>query len=78
MKLASGFLISSGGGGTGLSPAGETCDEPPPDMTPTSAWPPMTAMDLMEAALSGRYGALVLEENRAALFGFLRNLGSPP
>ena len=25
-------------------PTGFTCDEPPPEITPTSAWPPITAM----------------------------------
>ena len=34
---ASGLRAISGGGGTALPPAGETCEEPPPERTPASA-----------------------------------------
>src|SRR5471032_2924954 len=35
--------------GTTSPPNGYTCDEPPPDSTPTSAWPPMMAIDFSPA-----------------------------
>jgi hypothetical protein len=43
----------SGDGGTALPPAGDTWPEPPPDNTPASACPPITAIDFTPAGFSG-------------------------
>src|SRR5512143_832492 len=40
--------------GTALPPGGSTCAEPPPEITPTSACEPITAIDFT-AALSGNW-----------------------
>jgi len=51
-----------------LPPGASTCAEPPPEITPTSAWPPMIAMLRISPGASGRmcrcfeqHGALVFD-----------------
>src|SRR6266446_716765 len=53
LNIARGSSNAPGGGGTALPPAGDTCAEPPPDITPTSACPPITAIDFTPAAFRG-------------------------
>ena len=59
-----------------LPPGGSTCADPPPEIIPTSAWPPMIAMLWIFDGTSGRTVGLFF--SRTMLFSSTRCATSNP